>query len=144
MNGRHRDRQAPDLDDPVRPPRAAPDNALWCRRIVPDAVLPFRYSTLTFNCHRIHYDRGYVTGAENYPGLIVRGPMLASLGFRAVRPLFDTAPFVIAGTPDPAAEGATPRRKRRGFSRRASRGAVRFCLTATRSRSDVAADNVEP
>ncbi len=115
-------RQAPHPDDPV-PPRRAPENALWRRRIDPDAVLLFRYSALTFNGHRIHYDRRYVMDVENYPGLIVHGPLLATLlvdllrrnvpaplssfGFRAIRPLFDTAPFALAGTPDPATAGAT-------------------------------------
>ena len=45
----------------------------------PDDVLLFRYSALTFNGHRIHYDRRYVTEVEGYPGLIVHGPMIATL-----------------------------------------------------------------
>ena len=73
---------------------------------MPDAVLLFRYSALTFNGHRIHYDRDYVTEVEGYPGLVVHGPLLATLlvdlirrsapaarvdafSFRAVSPLFD-------------------------------------------------------
>ena len=73
---------------------------------MPDDVLLFRYSALTFNGHRIHYDRRYVTTVEGYPGLIVHGPLLATLlldllrrnapdadvatfRFRAVRPTFD-------------------------------------------------------
>ena len=44
-----------------------------------DPVLLFRYSALTFNGHRIHYDRPYVTGVEGYPGLIVHGPLQAAL-----------------------------------------------------------------
>ena len=80
------------------------------RRITPDPVLLFRYSALTFNGHRIHYDRGYARAVEGYPGLVVHGPLLATLlmdhflrahpgaavrrfSFRARRPLFDTAPF---------------------------------------------------
>ena len=75
----------------------------------------FRYSALTFNSHRIHYDRRYVTETEGYPGLIVHGPLIATLlidllrrnsdravrtfRFRAVSPLFDTAPFSVHGTP---------------------------------------------
>ena len=87
------------------------------RRIVPDDVLLFRYSALTFNSHRIHYDRRYATEAEGYPGLVVHGPLLATLlvdlwrrqqpgatlsqfEFRALRPLFDTAPFDLCGQPD--------------------------------------------
>ena len=47
--------------------------------IVPDPVLLFRYSALTFNGHRIHYDRRYVTEVEGYPGLVVHGPLIATL-----------------------------------------------------------------
>jgi 3-methylfumaryl-CoA hydratase len=46
---------------------------------VPDDVLLFRYSALTFNGHRIHYDRRYVTEVEGYPGLVVHGPLIATL-----------------------------------------------------------------
>jgi 3-methylfumaryl-CoA hydratase len=95
------------------PPRA-PDEASWSREIRPDPVLLFRYSALTFNGHRIHYDRTYVTQTEGYPGLVVHGPLiatllvdllrrqrpearLAALTFRAVSALFDTAPFSVHG-----------------------------------------------
>jgi 3-methylfumaryl-CoA hydratase len=88
--------------------------AAWSRRIVPDDVLLFRYSALTFNSHRIHYDRRYVTEVEGYPGLVVHGPLLATLlvdllrrqrpgialrrfEFRALAPLFDIAPFDVCG-----------------------------------------------
>jgi 3-methylfumaryl-CoA hydratase len=80
-------------------------------------VLLFRYSALTFNGHRIHYDRRYVTEVEGYPGLIVHGPLIATLladlardhvapaalatfSFRAVAPLFDVAPFAVCGRRD--------------------------------------------
>lgn len=103
---------------PVAPPaQAAPSDAAFARTIVPDPVLLFRYSALTFNGHRIHYDRSYVTGVEGYPGLIVHGPLIATLlldllrrnlpaanvrsfSFRAVRPLFDIAPFAVCGRPE--------------------------------------------
>ncbi|WP_237482460.1 hypothetical protein [Lichenibacterium dinghuense] len=79
---------------------------------MPDDVLLFRYSALTFNGHRIHYDRRYVTEIEGYPGLIVHGPLLATLlarlaqasmpgsemtafAFRAVGTVFDLAPFQV-------------------------------------------------
>ena len=94
------------------PAAAAPDMRACdlTRRITPDPVLLFRYSALTFNGHRIHYDRGYARAVEGYPGLVVHGPLLATLlmdhflrahpgaavrrfSFRARRPLFDTAPF---------------------------------------------------
>jgi 3-methylfumaryl-CoA hydratase len=89
---------------------------VWDRSIHPDDVLLFRYSALTFNGHRIHYDRRYVTEVEGYPGLIVHGPLIATLlldslrrnlpqapvarfEFRAVKPLFDIAPFSVCGKP---------------------------------------------
>jgi 3-methylfumaryl-CoA hydratase len=53
--------------------------AQFVRRIVPDPVLLFRYSALTFNAHRIHYDAPYATGVEGYRGLVVHGPLLATL-----------------------------------------------------------------
>src|SRR5205814_1281179 len=66
-------------DDVAPPPRPAPETATWEKQWVPDDVLLFRYSALTFNGHRIHYDRRYVTEVEKYPGLIVHGPLLATL-----------------------------------------------------------------
>ena len=96
-------------------PRPAPADAPWRRDVHPDDVLLFRYSALTFNGHRIHYDRRYVTEVEGYPGLIVHGPLIATLladllrrnsdapmtafRFRAVRPLFDVADFAVCGAP---------------------------------------------
>ncbi len=64
----------------AKPASAAPDEA-WdaTRELVPGEVMLFRYSALTFNGHRIHYDRPYTTGEEGYPGLIVHGPLTASL-----------------------------------------------------------------
>ncbi|HEY2561570.1 MAG TPA: MaoC family dehydratase N-terminal domain-containing protein, partial [Caldimonas sp.] len=58
-------------------PAEAPRDETFARTIVPDDVLLFRYSALTFNGHRIHYDRRYVTEVEGYPGLIVHGPLIA-------------------------------------------------------------------
>ncbi len=111
-------REAVRPDDPVPPPKQAPATAAWEKKWVPDDVLLFRYSALTFNGHRIHYDRRYVTETEGYPGLIVHGPLIATLlleslraqmpqadiahyEFRAVRPLFDINPFSICGEPLP-------------------------------------------
>jgi 3-methylfumaryl-CoA hydratase len=110
----YREAKKPDDADP--PPRPAPVNAAWQRDIVPDDVLLFRYSALTFNGHRIHYDRRYVTEVEGYPGLIVHGPLIATLlvdllrrqapsaevasfRFKAVRPTFDLHPFRVNGAP---------------------------------------------
>ena len=89
----------------------------WEREIHPDPLLLFRYSAVTFNGHRIHYDQPYVTKVEGYPGLVVHGPLIATLlvdllrrnvpgvelkkyQFRALRPLFDTANFFTCGMPD--------------------------------------------
>lgn len=93
-------------------PTPAPADAAWERTVRPDDVLLFRYSALTFNGHRIHYDRRYATEVEGYPGLVVHGPLMATLlagmvegpierfEFRAVSPLFDTVPFRICGKPE--------------------------------------------
>ncbi len=117
-------RDLPRPDDPVPAPKAAqqtPANG-WERKIIPDDVLLFRYSALTFNGHRIHYDRRYVTSVEGYPGLIVHGPLIATLlldalrhehpqaqvarfEFRAMRPTFDLNHFFVCGEPDADGKG---------------------------------------
>ena len=111
-------REAAKPDDVAPPPKKAPAAATWQRKWVPDDVLLFRYSALTFNGHRIHYDRRYVTEVEGYPGLIVHGPLIATLlldllrhqlpeaqvtryEFRAVRPVFDINHFFVCGEPQP-------------------------------------------
>ncbi|NBS48633.1 MAG: hypothetical protein EBS99_16725, partial [Betaproteobacteria bacterium] len=112
--------------DPVPAPQAAPTDATWSREIVPDPVLLFRFSALTFNAHRIHYDRPYATGTEGYPGLVVHGPLIATLladlarrerpearvtgfSFRAVRPTTDLHPFRVCGLVRPAHQSAIKR-----------------------------------
>lgn len=87
------------------------------RRIVPDPVMLFRYSALTFNSHRIHYDRDYAQVGEGYPGLVVQGPLIATLlmdhllrqktgrrigqySFRAMSPMFDGEEIRLGLTPD--------------------------------------------
>ncbi len=106
---------------PAKPAEPLPE-AAWTRTITPDPVLLFRFSALTFNGHRIHYDRDYCRDVEGYPGLVFHGPLtamllvdlflrhhpaapLSTLSFRAQRPLFDTRPFAIRGRPRPG--GAT-------------------------------------
>ena len=105
---------------PVPPARALagqrPQEAWGCT-IVPNDVLLFRYSALTFNSHRIHYDRKYATEVEGYPGLVVHGPLIATLlldllrrqrpeavvktfTFKALRPTFDLHAFNLCGRPD--------------------------------------------
>jgi 3-methylfumaryl-CoA hydratase len=115
-------RAAAQPGEPAPPPQGAPAAAAWSREIVPDDVLLFRYSALTFNGHRIHYDRRYVTQVEGYPGLVVHGPLIATLlvdlarrerpqarlrsfSFKAVRPTFDLHPFRVCG--QPAADGSS-------------------------------------
>jgi len=72
-------RDAAKPGDPQPRPSPAPAEAVWQRRVEADPVLLFRYSALTFNGHRIHYDRDYATGAEHYPGLVVHGPLQSTL-----------------------------------------------------------------
>ncbi len=103
---------------PANPPTpaVAPPPATWSRVIVPDPVLLFRYSALTFNGHRIHYDHPYATRVEGYPGLVVHGPLQATLlldllrreqprfkparfEFRAVSPLCCIGAFRACGAP---------------------------------------------
>lgn len=101
---------------------AAPADHTWIKEITPDPVMLYRYSAATLNGHRIHYDRKYVTEVEGYPGLIVHGPLTAGLlldvaldnnpgrtltgfSFQARAPLFDIAPFQVAGKPE--ADGKT-------------------------------------
>ncbi|KVP18444.1 acyl-CoA dehydrogenase [Burkholderia multivorans] len=97
---------------PAAPP--APTDEQYSRIVTPDPVLLMRFSALTFNGHRIHYDRPYAMEEEGYPGLVVHGPLIAMLlmeelrrrhpgktirafDFKAVSPLFDTAPFTVNG-----------------------------------------------
>ena len=103
-------RDAPTAGAAAPSPTSAPEAWSWERKISPDPVLLFRYSALTFNGHRIHYDRRYVTEVEGYPGLVVHGPLIATLlldllrrempeadvsrfQFKAIRPLFDLEAF---------------------------------------------------
>jgi 3-methylfumaryl-CoA hydratase len=51
----------------------------WQRSVRPNEAQLFRYSALTFNSHRIHYDRPYAVGVEGYPGLVVHGPLIGTL-----------------------------------------------------------------
>jgi 3-methylfumaryl-CoA hydratase len=106
-------REAAKPGETAREPKPAPADSSTAKTIVPDPVLLFRFSALTFNGHRIHYDQPYVTGVEGYPGLIVHGPLMgllqielarrASAGrtprtfeFRALSPVFAGAPMTIA------------------------------------------------
>ena len=96
----------------------APTDVAWRGTITPDPVLLFRFSALTFNSHRIHYDRPWATEVEGYPGLVGHGPLTTTLlvdfardhtpgrrvlayATQARAPLFDTAPFELRGRPTP-------------------------------------------
>lgn len=98
---------------PATSAEAAPSPA-WTKTIQPSAALLFRYSAVTFNAHRIHYDYPYVTDLEGYSGLVVHGPLIATLmceaftqahpnaqlrsfSFRGRRPLLSPQPFEVAG-----------------------------------------------
>ena len=108
-------RALPDPNAPIPTPPHAPTSCDFFRKTVPDPVLLFRYSALTFNGHRIHYDHPFCVGAEGYGGLVVHGPLLATLmldllrreypaakvthfNFRALAPVFDTQQFSVHGT----------------------------------------------
>ena len=95
-------------------PKPAPTEADFTRESRADAIVLFRYSALTFNAHRIHFDRDYVREVEGYPGLLVHGPLLATLlidellrrfpgrppleySFRVLHPVFDNETFKICG-----------------------------------------------
>ncbi|KAF0118621.1 MAG: hypothetical protein FD149_576 [Rhodospirillaceae bacterium] len=103
---------------PAPAPTLAPDaprntGTAWVKTITPTPVLLFRFSAITFNSHRIHYDRPYAMGEENYPALMVHGPLTATLlmdlvrnntkrpvteyTFRGRAPLFDLYPFHLMG-----------------------------------------------
>lgn len=89
---------------------------VWVRTVTPDTVLLFRFSALTFNAHRIHFDRAYACDEEGYPGLVVHGPLTAVLlagmtrensskrivrfRFQGRAPLFDLQPFRLVGRPE--------------------------------------------
>jgi 3-methylfumaryl-CoA hydratase len=100
---------------PPQPPQPAPGRAVWSRTVTPDPVMLFRYSALTFNGHRIHYDLPYVTQVEGYPGLVMNGGLTTLLVFelarthastpihhissRNVRALFANQPLALGGEP---------------------------------------------
>jgi 3-methylfumaryl-CoA hydratase len=110
-------RDMPTAPAPLPAGETAPQDADWRMEITPDPVLLFRYSALTYNGHRIHYDRDYAVNTEFYPALVVHGPLLATLlaelvaknipearmetfAFRAQRPSFDTDKFTVCGKRD--------------------------------------------
>lgn len=113
-------REAAASGPPAPDPRPAPPAAAWVETVEPDPVLLFRYSALTMNGHRIHYDRPYAVNEEAYPALVVQGPLQATLliglaarrlttpivgfEFRGQQPAFDGAALHVCG--EPAGDGA--------------------------------------
>ncbi len=110
-------RTAPAPGAPAPPPEPAPAGAAAVEEITPDPVLLFRYSALTSNGHRIHYDLPYAREEEGYPNLVVHGPLTATLlqgfamrsrggaklvrfAFRGVSPLFADQPFRLEAMPE--------------------------------------------
>ncbi|MEO0991015.1 MAG: MaoC family dehydratase N-terminal domain-containing protein [Pseudomonadota bacterium] len=110
-------RGMPDATEASKPAREAPGDARFGQTVTPNEALLFRYSALIFYAHRIHYDPDFTRDVEGYPGLIVHGPLIATLladlgaqhgngralkqfDFRAHRPLFLPDPFRIEGRPD--------------------------------------------
>jgi len=103
-------RDIPTAKQTVAEPEPAPAGQ-QNRAITPHPTLLFRYSALTFNGHRIHYDKPFCIETEGYPGLVVHGPMQATMlcqfaanlkgaspkefSFRSLSPLFDNADFTI-------------------------------------------------
>ena len=98
-------------------PNPVPEDLEWQEAYPVDPVLLFRFSALTFNAHRIHYDISYASEVEKYPGLVVHGPLQAvlllesakrnnpdrrpaSYRFRALRPLFDFDRVSVCGRPN--------------------------------------------
>lgn len=107
-------RDQPTANEPAQAPKPAPANPDWSRRIEATPALLFRYSAVTFNAHRIHYDKPYATGEEGYAATVVQGQLVATIlleevrcrypdrevaafDFRVVRPLFEGATFAIEG-----------------------------------------------
>ncbi len=113
-------REQPTERAELPPGKPAPEESDFTRTITPDPVLLFRYSALTYNGHRIHYDRNYAVDEELYSALVVHGPLLvtlllelkrqelshrqlASFKFRAMRPTFDDQAFSVSGKLDGSA-----------------------------------------
>lgn len=106
---------------PIPRPTVTVADAAWQRDWEIDPVLLFRYSALTFNSHRIHYDQRYAREDEGYPDLVIHGPLLATLlcrlaeeesgrgirnfRFRAMRPFFLGWPVRLRGRPEGEGRG---------------------------------------
>ena len=112
----YRDAVPPGQKSTATTPAPAPTDHDWAETMQMTNALVFRYSAVTWNAHRIHYDRPYATREEGYPGLVVHGPLTAvmlmelvrahagrpaaSFEFRGRVPLFDLAPFRLTAVPE--------------------------------------------
>jgi 3-methylfumaryl-CoA hydratase len=111
-------REAPPPGAAAAKPERYDGQAQWSRAFTADTPLLFRYSALTFNGHRIHYDQAYAQNEEGYPGLVVHGPLSATLlqqfalehgagrrlarfEFRGISPLIVDRGFQLEGRPEP-------------------------------------------
>lgn len=126
VDGETRIREEQDIvyREPAQPgqaqpaPAAAPSGEDWAYTVSPTETLLFRYSALTFNGHRIHYDHDYVRDVEGYPNLVVHGPLIATLilesvaryvpnavieqyAYKAIRPTFLGNAFTVCGRLSP-------------------------------------------
>jgi 3-methylfumaryl-CoA hydratase len=108
-------REAAQPGAPAPAPQAPPSGAAWSRTVTPDPVMVFRYSALTYNGHRIHYDADYTRTVEGYPERVVNGGLttllllelaraklkqpFATVATRNLRPLFVDRPIILNGRP---------------------------------------------
>jgi 3-methylfumaryl-CoA hydratase len=113
-------RDDPDPNAPKPAPQSAARTATWAQPFMPEPVVLFRFSAVTFNGHRIHYDHPYVTDVEGYEGLVQNGGLttllvselarlrskrpIRSMTSRNVRPLFANHEFMVCG--EPSADGS--------------------------------------
>jgi len=116
-------RQEGGVTPPAGPAVELPPTPGWRETVVPTTTLLFRFSAVTFNGHRIHYDHDYATRGEHYPALVVHGPLTAmllaqsashhlgtplqSFAYRASSPLFVDQPVSIDGVVSPSPDGET-------------------------------------
>jgi 3-methylfumaryl-CoA hydratase len=114
-------REAAKPGAPSAPAKPAPTQPTWQQSMTPNEAMLFRYSALTFNSHRIHYDLDYCRSEEGYPGLVVHGPLqttlllelhrnhgtqhVKKLEYRAVSPIFHNQTLTVGGIP--SADGKT-------------------------------------
>jgi 3-methylfumaryl-CoA hydratase len=109
-------RDDPKPDEAPPPPKLAPETAAWSEAVETDTALLFRYSAVTFNAHRIHYDAPYARAVEGYPNVVVHGQLTATMlfdalrrnvparrprtfGFRAMKPIFVGEKIFLEGAP---------------------------------------------